>query len=899
MDPSSSGGGIPMYQAVWKLSALAVVVAIGVVVVVQAQRGMQSGDAADDQEAAANFADADEDGDLGASRDSVGLEPPAQKEPEVALADHDEAGAGSASSNGRGAANSRTTIGADKFARRSQVADDDPDDSSDSQDDGEIPSARSSAAAAAGDPFDDPDDSPPPAQASAAGTREAAAPPAAAREKMAIDIIDVEDDDSPDDAENRITPIAASKSPPPKSRGPVLTLDDDDDESDQSTAIPTDEGANKSKPRLLGASENAAVPAKPARTNDKTADPFADDDAPVVVDKSRAKTALESDENDDAIDDDIDPARLPRTSIESKPTARHTLKDDEDDSSDTESIPVIDEPVVRRGTTTKGLAVPKGSIESDDDGDALKLPANKNEQPARLGDAIELDDSDDLNIDVKGPGRAPQVDRQADSNSTPLPTFPEMKSDADLSRTEEAAGSPGAANDLPQPELTIEKIAPATAVLGQPMVYHILIRNVGEMPAHRVMVEDIVPRGVKIDGSIPQAQLKNDRLIWNLGSLPAGREKKISVRVVPQAEGTIGSVATVNFSAEASPRSGAASPKLEFNVDAPRQALVGVPVDFHFRVTNVGPVAATGVTIRDVLPAALRHPDGDDLEYEIGQLPAGKSREVKLVLTAAQAGPTVNRVVVTADGNVAEEAQVSLEVVGPTLVVVRDGPKRLFPNKTGTYSNTVTNPGLTQVSGISVVETVPAGMEFVEAAEGGIYNAAKRSITWTINKLGPGTSKTVKATLRSNARGAQISVVRAYDPSGSSGETVAATHVSGVCALTIEIGEIPALIETGETVKVPVRILNRGSDSATNVRITLAVPAGMQLLAGESPTSFREINSAAAGGASAERAPRGPIEVQSAPILKIEPRADAKIEMTLKAHTPGAARLVVQAQFVQ
>ena len=488
--------------------------------------------------------------------------------------------------------------------------------------------------------------------------------------------------------------------------------------------------------------------------------------------------------------------------------------------------------------------------------------------------------------------RTPQTARPNNS--------PREQPPAELGRTIEVDAAADDETSVPSkpelPQITIEKIAPATAVLGRPMIYQILVRNVGHNAAHQVVVEDVVPPEVKIDGSIPQAVLKDNRLIWKLGTLPAGQEKKISVRVIPQSEGSIGGVATVNFAAEPQPSPTAASPQLKFDVAAPRQAAVGTPVEFNFRVRNTGQVPASGVTIRNVLPAGLRHPDGDDLEYEIGALPAGKTREVKLVLTAAQAGPTVNRVVVTADGNVAEEAQVQLDVVGPTLLVVRDGPKRLFPNKTGTYTNTVTNPGLSQVSNVSVVETVPPGMEFVEASDGGKYNAAKRSVTWTIGQIVAAASKTVKVTLKSNARGAQVSVVRAYDPAGSSGETVGATHVSGVCALTIEIGEIPALIEAGETVKVTVRILNRGSDSAANVRATITVPAGMQLVNAQGPTSHHEETSTAADNASGERASRGTIEVQFAPITKIEPRADAVIELTLKARTTGAARLEVQAQ---
>jgi uncharacterized repeat protein (TIGR01451 family) len=219
----------------------------------------------------------------------------------------------------------------------------------------------------------------------------------------------------------------------------------------------------------------------------------------------------------------------------------------------------------------------------------------------------------------------------------------------------------------------------------------------------------------------------------------------------------------------------------------------------------------------------------------------------------------------------------------------------LFPNKIGNYVNTVSNPGTGPVSGVSIVETVPSGMEFVEAGEGGAYNAAKRTITWTIKQLSAGESKTVKVSLRSAARAtqAQISVVRAFDSAGSSGETFAATQVAGVPALTIEIGEIPALVETGETLKVPVRILNRGSDNATGVKATISLPAGLQLVSAEGPTSHREVHASQASG---ERASHGGKELQFAPIARIDPSADVVIELTLTARTAGAARLEVQAQ---
>jgi hypothetical protein len=263
---------------------------------------------------------------------------------------------------------------------------------------------------------------------------------------------------------------------------------------------------------------------------------------------------------------------------------------------------------------------------------------------------------------------------------------------------------------------------------------------------------------------------------------------------------------------------------------------------------------------------------------------------VKLTLTAAQPGPTVNRAVVTADGNVSESAEVELEVIGPALTISRSGPRHLFPEKTGRFSNTVTNPGAGEVTKIKLVEVVPAGMEFVEAQDGGTYNASKRTVNWTIDRLGAGQSKTVKVSLRSTARGAQISVVRAFDREGTSAETVATTQVAGVSALKIEIGELPALVEVGEIVKIPVRIVNKGSDVASNVRMAVPVPPGLKFLSASGPVENRVAPAAGEAGSPASS------EVQFAPIGKIDAKGEAAFELTFKGRAPGETHFEVRTQ---
>jgi uncharacterized repeat protein (TIGR01451 family) len=428
------------------------------------------------------------------------------------------------------------------------------------------------------------------------------------------------------------------------------------------------------------------------------------------------------------------------------------------------------------------------------------------------------------------------------------------------------------------------------------MVYHIVVRNVGAIPAHQVVVEEESQSGVRVEGSIPQALLDNGKLIWKLGTLEPGQERKIAVKVVPQSEGTIGAAATVRTARgnidDQPVAAGRRGPSLRFQIEAPREAAVGAPIPFHFVVTNVGKTDATGVVIRDVLPASLRHPDGDDLEYEIGPLPAGKSRDVELMLTAAQPGRTVNRAVVTADGNVTEEASASVEVVGPSLTVSRAGPRRLFPNKAGQFSNTVTNPGSTPALDVRIVETVPAGMEFVDATDGGVYNAARRSITWTFDRLAAQESRTVRSRLQPSSRGAQVSVVRTYDATGGTGETMGTTHVSGLPALTIDISDIAPNVEVGDDIRMPIRILNRGSDAATNIRASITVPAGMELISARGPVDYTTRNAGSKTG-TGDRLHPAPSELQFAPLARLEPRSDAVIELIVKCRRTGNARVQI------
>src|SRR5439155_15185335 len=102
-----------------------------------------------------------------------------------------------------------------------------------------------------------------------------------------------------------------------------------------------------------------------------------------------------------------------------------------------------------------------------------------------------------------------------------------------------------------------------------PLVYSIVIKNVGVSEARDIVVEDRIPKGTKLTGTVPRAELTGKKLIWKIGNLPPNDQRKISIRVVPLEAGEIGSVATVNFVAEAAAETVVTAPRLEFELSAP------------------------------------------------------------------------------------------------------------------------------------------------------------------------------------------------------------------------------------------------------------------------------------------------------------------------------------------
>ncbi|QDU81494.1 Large cysteine-rich periplasmic protein OmcB precursor [Polystyrenella longa] len=536
--------------------------------------------------------------------------------------------------------------------------------------------------------------------------------------------------------------------------------------------------------------------------------------------------------------------------------------------------------------------------------------------------AFDLQDQETDPFDLELPAEEPEiVENEATSTApasnepTPLPVFemnlngevePELVDNAPqmLESTMEATPLAESTNDeliienefhgvgvvtdnIPQgkqsPEVTLEKFAPETVILGEPMIYQIVVKNVGGSLARNVVVEDRIPKGSKLTGTKPQAELdpESKKLIWDLGDLPAGEEVTIAVRIEPTAEGEIGSVSTVNFVAEIGATTKVTAPKVEFDFVGPDSAEIGQSVLFKYMVKNTGSADAEQVIIRNMIPESLSHPAGNDLEYEIGTLKSGEEKEVKLMVMAVQLGDWENVAVLKAAGNIEIKDSVKLNIGGNRLSLSRKGPKARYLHKSANYETTVTNDSQTIAHNVTVSEAIPPGMKFVAAGQGGQFDPTDRVINWIIPELPGESSQTLSIQLEAIAEGDQQSTVTVSETHGKPTSLASTTQVKGYSTVSLSVQPLDqnAGIAVGETVVMKVHAESKGTSPSTAVKLKMTIPPEMEVINVKGPAKFHD------NGNEIEFD-----EISSLPLSK-----SAEFELKLRAKSPGDVRFKVSA----
>lgn len=423
-----------------------------------------------------------------------------------------------------------------------------------------------------------------------------------------------------------------------------------------------------------------------------------------------------------------------------------------------------------------------------------------------------------------------------------------------------------------QPSIALEKISPSEIQVGKPATFELYVRNVGKVAASNVVVSDHVPAGTQLIDVRPQPQQGSDgSLVWSLGTMQPGDETQITLQVMPQTEGEIGSTAHVAFAAAATSRSICTRPQLAIEHTAPPKVLIGEGLTVGITVSNPGTGPATGVIIEEDVPEGLSHVAGSQLEYEVGVLRPGESKRLELSLRAERAGIVQNMIRVRGDANLAGKHAVQIEVVAPQLQVAIEGPKVRFLERQATHTLQVANPGTAAARDVELMAQLPRGIKFVSADSQGQYDPSQHTVFWSLAELPPGGKGSAKLTTIPIEPGDQPLRIEGHAALGISAKDEQTVHVEQAAELVHTVKDLDEVIEVGSETTYEIHVLNKGTKAATNLRIAALMPNGMSAMSGEGPTR--------AGGDATQ--------VIFEPLARLNPREEIIYKVQVQARQPG------------
>jgi uncharacterized repeat protein (TIGR01451 family) len=437
-----------------------------------------------------------------------------------------------------------------------------------------------------------------------------------------------------------------------------------------------------------------------------------------------------------------------------------------------------------------------------------------------------------------------------------------------------AQATPGGRQyDGPQsPSLLVEKLGGDEIQVGQSTTFVTVVRNTGNTALSGVRVTDRVPDGAELVSTSPTAQQSgNGWLVWELDELPPGAERNLTVELVPRSEGEIGSVAEVTFSTVAAVRSMATLPRLQIDCPAPSQVLVGQPVQLDIEVVNSGTGTAHDLQAIVQVPHGMRHPEGEWLTTELGQLAPGQRRRVSLELVAVEPGTRQCTIEVRGPKVTSTERRVDWEVIAPKLEVSLVGPRRRYLERRAQYQVVLRNTGTATAENPSLVVYLPRGVQFTNASNFGEHNEREHFVRWELEELAAGATAVAELSVIPFREGEQIFKVQSQAVGARAEPAELKMQVEGQSELVFSLGDDADPVEVGGQTRYHLQIGNQGTRPDHDIGVSLVLPEGAKLLHVDAPVDYQLQGN----------------RLQFRPLPMLEPKQQADIRVTLEHAAEG------------
>ena len=431
--------------------------------------------------------------------------------------------------------------------------------------------------------------------------------------------------------------------------------------------------------------------------------------------------------------------------------------------------------------------------------------------------------------------------KESFSDSMPPSSFASTSTMSQFTPLASAAPGVRQLDGSQNPSMEIQKRAPAEVQVGIPSTFTLLVRNVGNATAFDVNVHDAVPKGAKLVRTSPSAQTDpSGKLLWKLGEMKAGSEQVLTVDLVPESEGELGSVASVTFAAQASVRTMSTQPKLVVNQKANATVLGGDDLRITIEVSNTGTGTARGVELEEDVPTNMRHNSGvSTLGLTVGDLAPGESERFEIDLMAVSAGKAINKIRAISTNSATFESSATIDVILPKLVLNVEGPRLRYLERQATYRTSVTNSGTAMAKNVELMLYLPRGMEFNSAANEGTYLPDQHAVAWSLSELSAGSSATTEVVLLPVQEGDFVLRLQGLSDGVRADAVDKKVQVEGQSELAFTVEDDNDPIETDGLTTYFIRITNTGTRMDNDVQLVVEMPDGSKSEQVNAPTNHQ------------------------------------------------------------
>ncbi|KAB8140884.1 DUF11 domain-containing protein [Chloroflexia bacterium SDU3-3] len=363
--------------------------------------------------------------------------------------------------------------------------------------------------------------------------------------------------------------------------------------------------------------------------------------------------------------------------------------------------------------------------------------------------------------------------------------------------------------------VVVKTVDVATPNVGSNVVFTIQVTNSGPSTATNVAVTDGLPAGLTfVSASASQGSYAAGSGIWSVGSIANAASATLTLVATVAQAGSITNSAAVSATDQPDPNSANNSSSATItgqqadvvlsktvDVAAPN---VGDQVVFTIQVSNNGPSTASGVEVLESLPSGLSfvsatasqgaYASGSGL-WTVGSLGNGAGATLQVTATVAQIGTITNTASISGantpdpdPSNNTSSATVGVQAADLQLVKTVNAPTPAAGNQV-LYVITLANHGPSTATNVSVLDMLPAGLDFVSAtASQGSYDSATG--VWDVGTVGNGAQAELRITASITGSGVIVNVARVraadqFDPNSTPGNNNGAENDQSAAPVSV------------------------------------------------------------------------------------------------------------------